>query len=87
MEAATRGRGEGANHLTGDSQLLARLVGVGRLRGREQRLRIGVERLVAQLHGLGHLDYLSKVRDREHAHLQRRSAYQPMLFRAKLTGS
>src|SRR6516162_3846913 len=41
MEAATRGRGEGANHLTGDSQLLARLVGVGRLRGREQRLRIG----------------------------------------------
>jgi hypothetical protein len=65
VEAATRGRGEGANQLTGDTQLLARLVGVGRQRGREQRLRKGVERLVAQLHCLGHLDYLSKEHDRD----------------------
>ena len=65
MQAATRGRGEGANHLTGDFHLVARLVGVGRQRGREQRLRIEVERLIAQLHCLGHLDYLSKVHDRD----------------------
>ena len=78
--------GEGANHLTGDSQLLAQLVRVGRQRGREQRLRIGVERLVAQLHGLGHLDYLSKVRDREHAHPQRRSASSTDAFPRKVDG-
>jgi hypothetical protein len=44
---------------------LARLVGVSWQRGREQRLPIGVERLVTQLHRLGPLDYLSKVRDRD----------------------
>ena len=63
VEAAARGRIEGARNLAGDDDFLALFIGMGRQGGGKQRLCVGMQRFVAQLVAGALLHDLAKVHD------------------------
>ena len=62
-EGRTFGRVQGAEDFSGQSEILMFFVGMGRERRREQRLRVGMDRVGAQFRCVAKLDNLPQVHD------------------------